>query len=74
MKFDNYYLDLDKISKMESKTEKEQIHNYYREMMFSFIEGREEMGKSILNTLLNGGFLVDSRDKKLDEILGDEQL
>lgn len=71
MKFENYYLDLDKISKLESKTEKEQIHNYYREMMFSFVEGREQMGMSILNTLLNGGFLIDARDKKIDDILGE---
>lgn len=74
MKFENYYLDLDKVSKLESKLEREQIHNYYKEMMISFVEGREEMGKSILMTLEKGGYLVDSRDQKLNEILGDEQL
>lgn len=70
--FENYYLDLKKISKLESKTEREQIHNYYRDMMFSFTEGRPEMGKSILTTLVRAGYLIDSRDEKLREILVDE--
>lgn len=73
MTFGNYFLDLEKVSDIESKHERETIHNYYREMMFAFQEGREEMGKSIMNTLINAGYLIDNRDDKINKIL-DEQL
>jgi len=72
MNFGNYFLDLEKVSNIESKHERETIHNYYREMMFSFQEGREEMGKSIMNTLINSGYLIDNRDDKINKILDDK--
>lgn len=72
MNFGNYFLDLEKVSEIDSKHERETIHNYYREMMFSFQEGRQEMATSIMLTLLNGGYLIDNRDDKINKILDDK--
>jgi hypothetical protein len=69
MNFGNYFLDLKKILDIESKSERKIIHNYYTEMMIAFQEGREGMGKSIMNTLINAGYLIDNRDDKIDKIL-----
>lgn len=69
MDIGKYYLDLDKLSKIESKYDRDIIHNYYRDMMYCFHEGRTEMANSIMATLENGGYLINTRDKKIDEIL-----
>ena len=37
MKFDNYYLDLKKVSKIESEEERKQIHRYYTDMMLFLV-------------------------------------
>ena len=72
-KFSRYYLDLKKVSKIEEKEEREVIHTYYRDMMYCFSDGREEMGESMMHTLINAGYLLDhdqvSRDKKINEVL-----
>ena len=36
MKFDNYYLDLKKVSKIDTEEERKQIHRYYTDMMLFF--------------------------------------
>jgi len=69
MKIENYYLDLNKLHQLEDKEERDQIHSYYKDMLYSFQDSRKEMGMSIMNTLIKGGYLVDSRDEKLNEIL-----
>ena len=68
MKFDNYYLDLEVVNKL-SEREQETVHTYYREMLFSFHDGRKEMSVSYFNTLLNAGYLKCVRDEKINDIL-----
>ena len=69
MNIGNYYLDINKVMKIESKEEREQIHNYYKDMLYCHHDQRLDMANSILKTLLNGGYLIDSRNEKIDEIL-----
>ena len=68
MKIENCYLDLNKLKKLK-KEEKDQIHSYYKDMLYCFHDGRKEMAQSIMNTLFKSGYLIDSRDEKLNEIL-----
>jgi len=70
MKIENYYLNLTKVMNLEDKEERDQIHSYYKDMLYSFQDDRKETAISILNTLLNAGFLIDSRDDKIERILG----
>jgi hypothetical protein len=69
MKFDNYYLDLEKVNSLKSKEEKEQIHRYYMDMMHSFIDQRNSMGMSLFNTLNQSKYLKEVRSEKIDKIL-----
>lgn len=69
MKIENYYLDLKKLSDLQDKDERDQIHSYYKDMLYAFQDSRKEMGMSIMNTLIKGGYLVDYRDEKLSDIL-----
>jgi len=70
MKFDNYYLDLDKVNKITCTEEKGQIHRYYMEMMHCLTEtNRNPMGMSIFNTLNQAGYLKELRSEKIDKIL-----
>ena len=69
MKIENYYLDLIKVQQLEDRNERQQIHSYYKDMLYSIQDGRKEMGISIMNTLMKGGYLIDSRDEKLNELL-----
>jgi hypothetical protein len=48
MKIENYYLDLNKLHKLEEKEERDQIHSYYKDMLYSIQDGRKEMGISIM--------------------------
>ena len=69
MKIENYYLDLNKLHKLEEKDERDQIHSYYKDMLYSIQDGRKEMGISIMNTLIKSGYLIDYRDEKINNIL-----
>lgn len=69
MKFENYYLDLEKVNSLPSKEEKEQIHRYYMEMMHSFSDSRNSVGMSLFNTLYNNEYLKEIRTEKIDKIL-----
>ena len=71
MDVENYYLNIDGINKLGSKRERDRIHEYYREMLFSISEGRKSMGQAYFNTLLNNGFLIDIRDEKIDKVLNE---
>jgi hypothetical protein len=70
MKFDNYYLDLEKVNSLQTKEEKDQIHRYYMEMMHCFIDNRNSMGMSLFNTLNQAEYLKEVRSEKIDQILG----
>ena len=69
MKVENYYLDLKKINGLECKEERDQIHSYYKDMLYSFHDGRKEMAISIMNTLFQSGYLIDYRDEKINDVL-----
>ena len=72
-KYSRFYLNLEKVSKLEDKDERDIIHSYYRDMMYCFADGRSEMGESMMHTLINAGYLLDhdqvSRDNKINEVL-----
>ena len=68
MKIENYYLDLRKTQSLDNG-EREVIHGYYKEMLYSFQDGRDQIAISIMHTLLMGGYLLDYRNEKLEEIL-----
>ena len=72
MKIENYYLDLNKVRKLDTD-ERIIIHDYYKDMMHCFHDGRKEMSISIMNTLTNSGYLLDNtkklRDDKINDIL-----
>lgn len=68
MRHENYCLNLKKVSKLD-KYQKDIVHNYYKDMLYAFHDSRNEMGLSIMNTLLHGGYLIDLRDNKINNIL-----
>ncbi len=74
MKLEDYYLDLDKVSTLKDEDERQNIHNYYRDMMYAVAEKRTDQAKSIMNTLLKSGYLKnvtqEERAEKIENILG----
>lgn len=68
MNIENYYLNIDKLSKLE-KLERNRIHEYYRDMIYSKQDKRDDIVKSLFNTLWYSGYLKDIRDEKLEKIL-----
>jgi hypothetical protein len=74
MNIEDYYLDLDKVSTLNTEDERRNIHDYYRDMMSSYVDGRTKQAKSIMNTLVRGGFLKnvtqEEREEKIETILG----
>jgi len=68
MNIENYCLNLHSLRTLDEK-DKETIHSYYKDMLYCFSDGRKEMSLSILNTLLLGGYLIDMRERKIDDIL-----
>lgn len=69
MKLEHYYLDLEKIEQLTDKSEKEQIHKYYKEMIHSSESGLKLSAHSFFNTLYHAGYLKEVRVEKLDKIL-----
>lgn len=69
MNIEQYYLDLNKIKDLSSKSEREQIHRYYSDLLHFSNEGRDSMARSIFLTLLRAGYLIDNRDEKIETIL-----
>lgn len=69
MNIDTYYLDLEKVSKLQTTEERDRIHSYYMDMMSCFSDNRKSIGTSIFYTLYQAGFLKEIRDEKLDKIL-----
>ena len=74
MKLEDYYLDLDKVSALKTEDERQNIHNYYRDMMSLHGDGGTKQAISIMNTLIRGGFLKnltqEEREEKIETILG----
>ncbi len=71
MKIENYYLDLEKVQAISSEKEREQIHRYYMDILHFSQDGRDSIAKSIFNTLWNSGYLVDSRNEKIDQLINE---
>lgn len=69
MKYENYYLDLDKLSELKTEDEKKAIHDYYRDMLHCFSDKRDSMGMSLFNTLFNNGYLKEVRSEKIEKLL-----
>ncbi len=69
MKVEQYYLDLNKVNDLPTKEEKEQIHRYYLDMLHLFQDGRDSIAKSIFLTLNRGGYLIDNREEKIDQVI-----
>lgn len=69
MNYSNYYLDLEKVSKLGTQSERERIHNYYSELLHSSHDKRDDMARSFFHTLYNNGYLKEVRDEKIEKIL-----
>jgi len=74
MKLEDYYLDLEKVSELKTEDERQNIHNYYRDMMYAVTEFKKDQAISIMNTLLRAGYLKnitqEEREEKIETILG----
>ena len=74
MKLEDYYLDLDKVSTLQTEDERQNIHDYYKDMMNLYVDGRTKQAQSIMNTLVRGGYLKnvtqEEREEKIETILG----
>lgn len=68
MDIKNYYLNLEKVEKLESE-EKNRVWEIYRDMLYSNEEKRFSISTSFFNTLYQSGYLCDTRDDKIDKIL-----
>jgi len=72
-KIGKYFLDLNKLHKLEDKEERKQIHSYYKDMLYAFGDGRNDMAESIKWTLINSGYLLNNeqitRDLKINSVL-----
>ena len=68
-----YFLNLNKIHKLEDKEERNHIHSYYKDMLYAYSDKRVDMAESIKWTLINSGYLLDNnqfiREENLNEIL-----
>ena len=69
MKVEQYYLDLQKVNDLPTKEEKEQIHRYYSDLLHFSQDGRDSIAKSIFLTLNRGGYLIDNREEKIDQVI-----
>jgi hypothetical protein len=68
MDITQYYLDLKKINSLNKETASK-IHEYYRDMIYAFEDGRKNISISLFNTLNNNGYLKNTRDDKIETIL-----
>lgn len=68
MDLTQYYLDLEKVISLDKETAGK-IHEYYRDMIYTYEDGRKIISMSLFNTLNNNGYLKNIRDEKLGLIL-----
>ena len=70
--FSNYYLDLDKLFKLDD-SDKARIYNMYTDMLHHNNDGRYEVSNSLFCTLENSGFIrnniAERREQKFSEVL-----
>lgn len=69
MKASDYYLDIDKVSKLQCEDERSRIHNYYTDMLIYASDERLSIAISIKNTLIKAGYLIQVRDENIEKIL-----
>lgn len=70
MKASDYYLDIDKVSKLQFEEERNRIHSYYTDMLiYASEDERLSMAISIKNTLIKAGYLIQVRDENIKMIL-----
>ena len=69
MKASDYYLDIDKVSKLQFEDERNRIHNYYTDMLIYMDDKRLPIAISIKNTLIKAGYLIQVRDENIEKIL-----
>ena len=70
MKASDYYLDIDKVSKLQFEDERNRIHNYYTDMLiYASEDERLSIAISIKNTLIKAGYLIQVRDENIEKIL-----
>jgi hypothetical protein len=55
-----FYLDLNKVAKLYTNEERQIIHGYYTDMLNAFSDERMVYARSIMNTLINGGYLLEN--------------
>jgi hypothetical protein len=68
MNLSQYYLDLEKVNSLD-KEMANKIHEYYRDMIYCYEDGRKNISSSLFNTLYQNGYLKNIRDEKITEIL-----
>jgi hypothetical protein len=56
-----FYLDLKKVAQLNTNDERQIIHGYYIDMLNAFSEERMVHARSIMNTLINGGYLLENK-------------
>ncbi len=75
MDFEDYYLYINKVSILSSEDDRQNIHSYYRDMVYAFSDGRLAQGRSSMNSLIRSGYLKslieEDRDEKINKILND---
>lgn len=70
MKASDYYLDIDKVSKLQFEDERNRIHNYYTDMLiYASEDGKLSVAISIKNALIKAGYLIQVRDENIEKIL-----
>jgi hypothetical protein len=70
-----YYLDLNMLSKVKDKEERDIIHSYYREMITLAEDGRMLTAISFFNTLEKAGYIKnreqEDRSDKISELINE---
>ena len=69
MDLSNYALNLKKVNKVKCPQNREQIHNYYIQMIECNYRKEGDLADHLFRTLSIAGYLIDIRDKKLKNIL-----
>ncbi len=71
----DFFLDLQKVSAIESEEERNRIHTYYNDMlMYSCETDRVGVAISLKNMLNKSGYLIDARDDILEKLLKDNEV
>lgn len=68
MKFENYCLDLNKVNSLK-KDKRRVVIEMYRDMLFSGKDGITEIASSFFNTLNQSGYLINIRERKINDIV-----